>query len=121
MGPLKHGGLALANAIAAAVNFSLLFFLFRAKLRRVDGRKIVMSFIKVAIASFVMGLAGWQVINIKRDIWTISGQLPEKAGILAGVIVLCIAVYFSIMYLMKSEELNYIIKMFKERKSRLKV
>ncbi len=120
MGPLKHGGLALANAIAAAVNFSILFFLLRAKLKRVDGKKIVRSFIKVAIASSVMGLIGGLVINIKKDIWTVSGQLPEKAGILAGVIALCTAVYFSIMYLMKSEELNYIIKMFKDRKSRLK-
>jgi putative peptidoglycan lipid II flippase len=116
-GPLQHGGLALANAIAAAVNFIILFFLLRGKLKRVGGRKIVMSFIKVAIASSVMGSIGLLVINIKKDIWTISGKLPEKAGILAGVIVLCIAVYFLIMYLLKSEELNYVIRMFKDRRS----
>jgi len=122
MGPLKHGGLALANAIASAVNFIVLFSLLRVKLGRLDGRNIVRSFIKISIASSAMGLIGWFII--KGDIWCAperctlwmeSGRTLEKAGILTGVIVLCIAVYFLIMRLMKSEELRYLMKMRKEK------
>jgi len=113
MGPLKHGGLALANAIATAVNFGVLLFLLRAKLGRVDGKNIVRSFIKISIASCVMGFVGWLII--RGAVWTESGRTFEKASILAGVIAICIAVYFSIMYLMKSEELKYLIKIFKGR------
>lgn len=124
MGPLKHGGLALANAIAAAVNFSFLFILLRAKLGRVDGRNIVMSFIKISIASSIMGLIGWFIIRgdmwcapERCTLWVESGRTIEKAGILIGVIALCVAVYFLIMHLMKSEELKYLVKMRKKSKS----
>lgn len=115
VGPLKHGGLALALAVATAVNFVVLFVILRARLGRVDGKNIVRSFIKISIASFMMGLVGW--FTIKGDIWTESGRAFEKASILTGVIALCVAIYFLIMYLMKSEELKYLIKMRKERKT----
>jgi putative peptidoglycan lipid II flippase len=115
MRPLRHGGLALANAIASAVNFGVLFFLLRMKLRRVDGRNIVRTFMKTSIASSIMGLIGWFVI--KGDIWTETGKTIEKTVILTSVIVVCVGVYFLIMHLMKSEELRYLIKMRKKSKS----
>lgn len=116
MGPLKHSGLALANTIASAVNFTVLFFLLRARLGRLGGRNIVRSFIKIFIASSVMGLIGWFIIKgwcapAQCTLWMESGRTVEKAGILGGVIMLCVAVYFLIMYLMKSEELRYLISM----------
>ena len=113
MDPLKHGGLALANAIAAAVNFSMLFYLLRIKLGRVDGRKIVNSFIKTLIASVVMGFLGWYVVN--GFTWTEHGDVLRKAGILGGVIVSCSALYLLMMYFMKSEELEYLLKLRKTK------
>jgi putative peptidoglycan lipid II flippase len=122
MGPLKHGGLALANAIASAINFIVLFSLLRVKLGRLDGRNIVRSFIKTSIASSVMGLIGWFIIRgdmwcapERCTLWMESGKTIEKTGILIGIIILCIAVYFLIMHLMKSEELKYLIKMRRTR------
>jgi len=122
MGPLKHGGLALANTIAAVVNFCALFFLLRNRLGRVDGRKIVISFIKVSVASAVMGFVGWLTLRGNMwcapeqcTLWMQSGKTVEKAVILAGVIGLCIAIYIFIMYLMKSEELKYLINIRKKK------
>jgi len=125
MGPLKHGGLALANAIGSMVNFIALFWILRKRLRRIDGRKILKSFAKISFASSLMALMGWMIT--KGDIWCApegctlwmeSGRIIEKAGILGGVIVICIAIYLLIMHFMKSEELKYLIKMYRERKSK---
>ena len=114
IGPLKHGGLALSLSISAAVNFIILFYLLRAKLGRVDGKNILRSFIKVSIASIIMGLAGWRLLG--GDMWTESGRTLEKAALLSGVILLCTGIYFFIMYLMKSEELDYLINMRKRKR-----
>lgn len=116
IGPLKHGGLALALSIATSVNFIILFVLLRKKLGRVDGRRILRSFIKTSLASSVMGIVGWMVI--RSDMWHESGRVIEKTGILGGVIILCIMVYLLIMHLTKSEELEYLIKMYRERRGK---
>ncbi len=113
IGPLKHGGLALSLSISAAVNFIILFYFLREKLERVDGKNIFKSFIKVSSASLIMGLTGWQLI--KGDMWMESGRTLEKSAILIGAIVLCAGLYFLIMYLMKSEELNYLINLRKKK------
>jgi len=113
MRPLKHGGLALANAIASAVNFSILFLLLRAKLGRIDGRNILRAFAKTAIASLIMGFIGWFII--RDNIWVETGKTFDKVGILSGVIIVCIGIYFLIMYLMKSEELKYLFKILNSK------
>ncbi len=113
LGPLQHSGLALANAIASSVNFTALFFMLRKKLGRVEGRKIAASFIKISTASAVTGLMGWFII--RGDIWMQSGKIIEKASAMTGVIALYIAVYILIMYLFRSEELTYLIKMRKKK------
>jgi putative peptidoglycan lipid II flippase len=113
MGPLKHGGLALANTIAAVVNFGLLFHFLRVKLGRIDGKNIVISTLKISFASAVMGLVGRSVIQ--GSIWIESGRTLEKTGILAGSIVFCAFVYFLIMYCMKSEELRYLLQIRKSK------
>ncbi|MBI5049772.1 MAG: murein biosynthesis integral membrane protein MurJ [Nitrospirae bacterium] len=115
MGPLKHGGLALANSMGSAVNFLVLFLLLRKRLVRVDGRNILRSFAKISLASFIMGFTGWLII--RGGMWKEGGRLIEKAFILSGVIALCIAIYLLIMHLMKSEEMKYLLKIYKEKKT----
>jgi putative peptidoglycan lipid II flippase len=114
MGPMKHGGLALANAIASAVNFIILFLVLRKKIGRVDGSKIIRSFVKTAIASSVMGFIGFTAIEFYM--WGEGAGIVEKAAILGGVIAFCAGIYILIMYLMKSEELGFLIRMVKKEK-----
>jgi putative peptidoglycan lipid II flippase len=113
MGPMRHGGLAFANAIASAVNFTVLFVLLRKKLGRVDGRAIARSFIKMFIASLIMGIIG--LFTMQAFMWSDSSGIFQKSATLAGVIALCVAVYIFIMHLMKSEELKYLLNMRKKR------
>jgi putative peptidoglycan lipid II flippase len=112
-GPFKHGGLALALVVATSINFIILFLLLRKKIGRVDGRQIVLSFIKTVVASFIMGLAGWFII--RGDLWMEGGRIIEKTGILTGVIALCIGIYLSLMYFMNSDELKYLFKMLRKK------
>ncbi len=111
MGPMKHGGLALANAIAASLNFLILLFLLRRKLQGVDGSKIFASFIKTAVASCIMGVAGLWTMNVLM--WKQGAGIVEKAGTLGLVMALCAGLYFVAMYLMKSDELKFVLNMIK--------
>ncbi len=114
IGPLQHGGLALANAIASAVNFILLFHLLRKKLGRLDSRKIIRSFIKTAAAALVMGAAA--ILSARWFMGNKAAGIIEKAGMLAGIIALCAGIYILIVYLVKSEELSYLMHMGKKTK-----
>ncbi len=113
MGPMRHAGLAFANAIAAAVNFIVLFIMLKKKLGHIGGGKIVLSFIKTAAASTVMGVAGLYLM--KAFMWEEGAGIALKASILCGVILFCIGVYLLIMKLIKSEELTYLIEMKKKK------
>jgi putative peptidoglycan lipid II flippase len=116
MGPLKHSGLAFANAIASGVNFILLFFFLRSKLGRIDGRRIMGSFARVAIASTVMALAGG--FMLRGEIWTVSGKTLEKAIYLSGTIMICLCIYLVISFMLKGDEMNYLWGKMKSRLNR---
>jgi len=113
MKPLKHGGLALANALSSGVNFSILFFLLRERLKRVDGRRIFSSFSKSLVAASLMGLTGGMLLQGK--LWQTQGQILSKVSYLSGTIIICFAVYLSLSYLLKNEEFFHIIRMIKQK------
>jgi len=109
MQPLKHSGLALANALASTVNFSLLFFFLRKKLERIDAKRIIYSFTKSLFASSVMGLTGWMLLH--GTLWQTHGQTVHKAFYMGGTIATCLMIYLFLCYLLRSEELSYVIKL----------
>ena len=116
MGPMKHSGLAFANAIASAVNFILLFFFLRNKLGRIDGRRIVRSFVRIAVASMAMALAGW--FMLRGEVWTVSGKTLEKAIYLSGTIMICLCIYLVISFVLKGDEMTYLYDKIKSRLNR---
>jgi len=113
MKPLKHSGLALANALASGVNFTFLFYFLRRKLKRIDGRRILHSFIKTIIASFIMGIAGGLVLHGK--LWQSHGNTANKVFYLSGTITFSICLYIFLSYIMKSEEASHIITVIRQR------
>ncbi len=56
-----YPGLALGTAVASLFNAAVLLWLLRARLSGLDGRRVATSFVKIAIASIIMGVATWQV------------------------------------------------------------
>jgi putative peptidoglycan lipid II flippase len=106
MGPMKHNGLALANLIAAAINFTLLFYFLRKKLGGVGTRRIMTSFAKTGVAALLMGLFGWFVGG--GSMWAIGGHVGRKALMLAALIGGSAGVYFITAWLLRSEEALYL-------------
>ncbi len=119
MGPLKHSGLAFANAIASSANFILLFYFLRRRLGRIDAMRILKSFIKISVAAALMGISGWFILH--GEIWTLSGRVMEKTLSLSGTVALCLLVYFAVSLLLKVDEANYVYNLIKERLGRRNV
>jgi putative peptidoglycan lipid II flippase len=113
MRPLKHSGLALANALASGVNFALLFFFLRRKLKRVDTRRILRSFVKTIFASSIMGVIGGILLHGK--VWQIHGNTLNKIFYLSGTVTICVGIYLFLSYLLKSEEISYLIEMARQK------
>ena len=57
MGPLQHGGLALATSLSALFNAVLLTYFLRKRLGLLGGRKILRATIKMSISASAMGIA----------------------------------------------------------------
>jgi putative peptidoglycan lipid II flippase len=51
---LGHVGVALATSVVAIVNFAALALIMRSRIKRLNGRSIMTSFVKIAIASGMM-------------------------------------------------------------------
>ena len=54
-----HAGVALATSIVATVNFAALVYFMRRKIDRLNGRDILISFLKIAAASVVMSVVAY--------------------------------------------------------------
>ena len=113
MRPLKHEGLALANAIAAMINFGSLSYMLRRKLGRVDARRIVKSFVKSVLAAAAMGAVC--ALMFHGTLWQQSGHTARKAFWLAWAIVLSLGIYGLLSYLFKNEELHMLADLLRRR------
>ncbi len=111
MGPLKHGGLALANSMASWVNFSLLFLILRNRLNRVDGKRIISGFLRITAASAVMALIAGALL--RGTMWHQSGFIAKKALYLFLTIIVSTVVYAGCCRLFGVEELSEALKLFK--------
>jgi putative peptidoglycan lipid II flippase len=83
MGPLQHGGLALATALAAMLNVSLLLVALRRRLAGLRLAPLVPAAGRTLLAAAAMGAVCWWVAG--RPVWT-GGGLPGKVVWLAATV-----------------------------------
>lgn len=114
MGPLAHGGLALATSLAAMLNIGLLTLKLRKKIGRMDGRRIFDSLRKIVPASVVMGVIGWWVSL--NPVWESGGQILYKLALLSGGILASVLFYLVAMWALKSEELSFLWGMVRRKR-----
>jgi putative peptidoglycan lipid II flippase len=105
MRPLEQGGLALSLSLAGYLNASLLLIDLRQKIGDIGGGQIIKFFIKVLLASFMMGVFCWFIIGTTIDIFYQVG-----IGVMGGLVVL-----FLSCKLLKIEEINAILGLFKSK------
>lgn len=118
LGPMRHMGLALANAMSSTVNLVLLLHFLRRRLGRVDGRKIALSLVKISLASLVMGATAWWLLeggSATGGLWRESGRGLLKAGYLAGTVAASLVVYVLLSIVLRAEELGYVVNLIRKR------
>ena len=103
IGPLRHGGLALATSIAALGNMLLLFWLLRRKIGAFGGGKILSCALKSCLASIPMAVAV-RVLCEQGD-WVHMGHYAEKGAVLFGAITMGVLVYGLGVWLLRTGEI----------------
>lgn len=102
MGPLKHGGLALASTLSACGNMLLLLWFLRRKTGSFGGRAIMKTALKSCVGALPMALAVWYVCSLAD--WSQAGHKVLKGSVLGGAILIGTAVYILAVRLLRTEE-----------------
>jgi len=87
---LRESGLALATALSAAVQFVVLFALFRKQLDHLTWSPVIISAARTLLASAVMGLGAWVAGNL--DLLQDTDSLRLLAMVTAGGVAYLVAV-----------------------------
>ncbi len=102
---LREGGLALATAISATVQIIILFAILQKKLNITEYKHIFASILKTLIATFFMCITCWITLKI---IPTGDGKLMIKFIRLLIPLATALTAFFTVSFLLKSEELRYL-------------
>lgn len=102
------GGLALATSIAATITTILLFFSLRNKIGSFGMKKISVSFVKILLASIVMG--GIAKLSFKFFTTSLSQNFSLLLAIGVGAVT-----YFVIIYFMKIEDVDVMVSAIKKK------
>ncbi len=102
MGPLKHGGLALATTLSAFCNMLMLLWLLRRKIGSFGGNGVMLTALKSTLASIPMAAAVWYSCSYID--WSQAGHKILKGSVL-GVSIFCgCVIYMVTVKLLRSEE-----------------
>ncbi len=102
LGWMPHGGLALANSLATAIEAVALFVVMRKRLHGIEGKFIMRGVIPSAIATLVMSICifGWLYIGEDLSPWIL---IP--VGVLVGG-----GVYLAGLWVLRVPELQYLVR-----------
>jgi len=112
MGPLKHGGLALALSLASTFQFCLLVFFLKKRMDVLNLRPILVSGGKSLFASMVMGLGiyylhfKWWASNPTQGLWHLVVNL-------AGLVLTGVIIYFATAKILGCRELTSVLDLLK--------
>jgi putative peptidoglycan lipid II flippase len=91
MGPLGHGGLALALTLSSVVNAVLLVWALRRKIGPLGLRAVVSSLLRIVPPTIAMALVVWFALQFAP--WADLGERPLKGLILSAAIIAGIITY----------------------------
>lgn len=107
LGWMPHGGLALANSFATALEMVGLLFLLRRRLVRMEGKRILQIVWQASLAGGCMALFlwGWMYFTASLSVW-----IQALGGIAIGGMI-----YLGLMRFLRVPELNVIITGLRRR------
>jgi len=101
IGWMPHGGLALANSFATALEAAALFIVMRKRLNGIDGKQILNGFIfsTLGVLSMTVVILGWFYLGKNLSVWIIA-----PIGVILGG-----GVYFAALWVLRVPELQYML------------
>lgn len=115
MGPMRHGGLALATSLAAAFNVCALYVILARRLRGSPAPEFNRSILRIALASAIMGF--FLVWAMRFGDWSLG--LNSRNGFILAV---CVgggaALFAAAAYAFRCPELRSILELVKGRARR---
>jgi putative peptidoglycan lipid II flippase len=116
MFPLKHNGLALANSLASMVNVIILSIVLRKKIGPFLDRSFYISMLKIIISSLAM----WGAILLFDFFlpWNTYARFETRLTYLMIAVMVGAVTYFSCAHLLKSPEINGIVRTINRRFNR---
>ncbi len=112
MGPMRHGGLALATSLSSMLNLTVLIWFLKKRLGRIGASNILKSAGTSSAASIVMGLAlicFLSNIELEGDINTIRLMMYVGLSVVGGIVI-----YGGLSRIFKSKELTAVVGMFRK-------
>lgn len=97
IGPLLHGGLALANSVATIIETVSLIFILRGRLGGVSARELLRSVTKTCVATVAMGVG-----ILWYEMLATASQVLVRGG---GAILVGGVIFVAASFLLRSEEL----------------
>lgn len=114
IGPMEHGGLALAYSIAGIVNMLVLLGVLRRKIGSINGRAMVISFLKSLVASILMGVVVHVFAKQMENVLDISSKLNQGIIVMAGIL-LGVVIYIILTLILKMDEAKTVGTILKRR------
>ena len=107
IGWMPHGGLALANSLATALEAAVLFILMRRQLEGMQGRNIADGLLRFGLSALGMGLAlaAWLGFSAGMNPWLVG-----LGGVAIGG-----AVYGVLLIILRVSEVQMILRIIKSR------
>ncbi len=113
MGPLRHGGLALASTLSALCQMAMLLYLLRKKIGRFGGWSITRAGAKALLSAAPMALTAYWILGFAD--WRVYGHKLLKGGVLGAAIGAGALVYLLCAYLLRVSEVHEAIGMLRKR------
>lgn len=113
MGPMRHGGLALASTLSALCQLSMLLYLLRLKIGRFGGIEILKAGFTSLMASLPMAVLVFWVMHFAD--WSRQGDKMLKALTLFGGIGAGVGLFFITALLFRSGEAREAVELFRRK------
>jgi putative peptidoglycan lipid II flippase len=100
IGWMPHGGLALANSFATALEATVLFIIMRRKLNGIEGNHILRGVVPSILAVIAMSLSlfGWLYFGKNYSVWILA-----PIGVIVGG-----GIYIAALWILRVPELHYL-------------
>lgn len=107
LGPLRQGGLALANSIATTLEMLVLLYLLRPRLEGVDGALLVKAVLKMVVGAGVMSLV---IVLVSAAPFAQNSLVYLVSGLVFGG-----GAYFLTLLVLRSDEIRLAVVMARQK------